>query len=609
MSTSYKTRYKDSDPLITIERIRSILSGLGIMTVERWHHDVEGYYSLHIEIQGTYLFSNGKGSTAAYALASAYAEMLERLQSLLFAQSNRGLSEKAINYGGFCFAPDEKVLNKAELRDNDNKWIAAFSNEKSVSYEKKHILEMWRRGFCEDMDSCLALPYLNITDRQIYYIPVPALVNVYSSNGMCAGNTDSEALVQGISEVIERYVQKRIILDRIVPPTIPEAYIRDNYPYLYDMIRTLESKGDFKIIVKDCSLGKGFPVAAIIFFDRKMHSYFIRFGAHPAFEIALERCLTELLQGKSINNLNWMVQLSFSEKDIYSFSNLAGLYINGTGHYPSELFGDKYSYEFTGIKDMSGYGNENMLSYLIDLMHSNGCNILIRDVSFLGFPTFQVIVPFFSEMIDSDIWYFKSSSDLKRAAEIVMRLENASNDELRQVIDYMRGSDFGPNDSIAGMLHRSIGSAFSWNNVKTDLFISSAYYKMGEFKKAYEAMDSFVKIMKSKYNEPSNEYFNCIRDYYGALARGMDNKAGILRILKEFHPEDIVDRALSSLENPGEIFKNCSRLNCFNCSVCPDVKQCYYPQRERLFMKLKDAYAGNVIDQRRLVGLFKERSR
>ena len=605
MSTSYKTRYKDSDPLITIERIRSILSGLGIMTVERWHHDVEGYYSLHIEIQGTYLFSNGKGSTAAYALASAYAEMLERLQSLLFAQSNRGLSEKAINYGGFCFAPDEKVLNKAELRDNDNKWIAAFSNEKSVSYEKKHILEMWRRGFCEDMDSCLALPYLNITDRQIYYIPVPALVNVYSSNGMCAGNTDSEALVQGISEVIERYVQKRIILDRIVPPTIPEAYIETNYPYLHSMIKTLESKGDYKVIVKDCSLGKSFPVTAIIFLNRKEHSYFVRFGAHPVFEISLERCLTEMLQGRSIyNNIEWTKQLSFSEEDIYSLKNLSSIYSNGYGYYPWELLSDKCSYEFTEIKDMSGCDNDRMLVYLTDLLHANGCNILIRDFSFLGFPAFQVIVPFFSELFDTDIQFFKRISAFQASADIVKRLKSATDDELRQVISHLCETGYNPDNSIVNLLHSSIASDRMLNNLKIDLFISLAYYKMEEFRKAYKAMSDFTNVIKSNFDESNIAYFNCVRDYFGAHASGMDNNAEISDVLIKFYPEQIVERTVSSMKNPSEVFISYPMLDCFNCDVCRYTKQCYYPQREQLFLKLKDIYARNVIDQKKIARLF-----
>jgi uncharacterized domain len=598
LSAGYETRYKDCDPLITIERIRSILAGLGVLTVEKWEQDIEGYYSLYMEIQGTNLFSNGKGTTPAYALASAYAEMVERLQNLHFAKSNRGISDEARNYLGFCFAPDEKLLSREELRNNDKIWIDSFGNNEPAADVEKDILEKWwSSGYYGDWEKCPCLPFCSITDGKIYYVPASVIANVYWTNGMCAGNTKNEALVQGLSEVVERYVMKRIILDKIVPPTIPEDYIRKDYPYLYGLIKTLEGKGDFKVIVKDCSMGKGFPVAAIVFLDMKRHSYFIRFGAHPVFEIALERCLTELLQGKTINKTDWMAQLSFSEEKIYSYDNMSGLYSDGVGYYPWEILSDKFSYEFAGIKDMKGCGNEKMLIYLIDLLHSKGCNILIRDVSFLGFPAFHVIVPFFSELVDSDLRYFKRLSDLNNAAKVAMKLETASGEELRQVIDSIYENGYGPDASLAALLHKSVASSFPWNNVKRDLFIGSAYYKMGDFKKAYEAMGCFVRDMRSQYNESNNSYYNCVKDYYGALARGMRDITEISNILMGFYPENIVDRVLFNLKEPEGVFINCPRLDCFDCGGCSYTRQCYYPQRERLFMKLKDIYAGNVIDQ------------
>lgn len=606
MNMDYSTRYKECDPLETVERIRKILAGLDVLTIENWEHDIEDYYSLNMRINGIEnVASNGKGTTVAYALASAYAELLERLQNLVFVESNIGMSEKAFNHLSFHLVPDEKVLDKRERMYNIEKCFTDLNcNERTWGINNK-TLDRWRTvDENGPWDDYTALPYMNIMDGNIYYLPISLVVNLYGTNGMCAGNTGCEALVQGLSEVVERYVQKKIIMEKIVPPTIPESYIMEKYPYLYKMIKELERKGDFKVIAKDCSLGQGFPVTAIFLLDRKSNSYFIRFGCHPVFEIALERCLTELLQGKSIYNLNWMVRLSFSDKDIYSSKNLTKVFIDGLALHPLELFTDNFSYEFTCIKDMSGCDNNKMLLYLVDILKPYGCNILVRDVSFLGFPSYHIIVPFFSEMVDSDHQYFPSISGLWEIARIMMRLGKSSDNELRQVIDLLVESGYNPQKSIIDLLHRSLSPNFPWSNVKLDLFLSSAYYRLGDYKKAYEAMERFINIMESQNSEASNTYFSCVKDFFGALVRGIRDTSRIRGILTKFYPESIVEKVLTGLSNPNDVFRNYSKLECFNCTECSYTKWCYYPQREKLFMKLKEVYARNVIDQSRVARIF-----
>jgi len=600
MSTGYGTRYKDSDPLKTIGRIRSILSQLGVVTREDWGQYNNGCYSLNLQIDGTVLFSNGKGTSPAYALASAYGELVERLQNLAFVRLNRGMGKEAVGYRDFCFAPDEKLLSIDELLDSGGEWLSVFTGKAVSREDKKDILVKWQSAdFYGNGESFISLPYYNITNEEICHMPEVMLMNMYGSNGMCAGNTAEEALVQGLSEVIERHVMRKIILDRITPPTIPESYISTNSPVLNGIIKRLESKGDFRITVKDCSLGKGFPAVSVIFSDRKSHSYKVKFGAHPVFEIALERCLTELLQGDNINNMNWLQRFSFLEEDIDSIDNMTLMFTNSSGCYPVELFDEKSSYAFTEFRDTGGYDNSRMLSYLIGLLQESGCSILLRDVSFLGFPAFHVVVPFFSEIQDLDLRVIQRVSGMKKAGEIIMRLENANNDELSQVVDYFSNVGcFGSYTSLVEPLHKSLGSAFPWKSIKTELFISMAYYKMGHFKKAYEVMTGFVKSVSSRYSEANNTYFCCMRDYLGALANGMNSETEILNILSRFYAENIVDKTLSSLKNPNEVFMNCSRLECFNCSACQYVKHCMYLPAERLYMKLKDVYARNVINQK-----------
>jgi len=68
-------------------------------------------------------------------------------------------------------------------------------------------------------------------------------------------------------------------------------------------VRALRAAG-FGILVKDASLGGQYPVMNVTLLNPHDQGCFSSFGAHPRFEIALERALTELLQGRALDTLN-----------------------------------------------------------------------------------------------------------------------------------------------------------------------------------------------------------------------------------------------------------------------------------------------------------------
>lgn len=607
MNNSYITKCKDTTPEYTINRIRNILNGIGILTREDWRKDIDGYYSVMLSVIGTAIFSNGKGTSYEYALASAYGELVERLQNMTFMRFNRGMSKKALAYRDFCYAPDEKAVGVEELSESEEKWLGTFTFEASGGQEKKDLLKKWLSA--DDLgrpDDFLAVPYLNVTTGSLCHIPMVMILSRYGTNGMCAGNSAEEALVQGISETIERYVGNRIHRDKIVPPTVPESFLSQHYPYYFRMIGELEKRSGLKIIVKDCSLGEGYPAVGIIAVDARNHSYFIKFGAHPQFEIALERCLTEFLQGKEVKSLSdqWMSRFSYCNEETFSFKNLWKISVYGKGYYPVEIFSEDFSYEFFEPEDMKDYGNREMLHYLVKLLEDKGFEILIRDVSFLDFPSFHVIVPYFSELNDSNLQIIERVSARKKAAGVLMNLKKADGSELQEVVNYFSALDCSPKDSITLPLHLSLGTAFVWNNIKRDLFACSVYYKMRNYKKAYDSMDCFINSESRSIGEAGLTYYSCIRDYVGAIADGIENENRISGMLKKFYRQDTVDKVMTDMRDPDNVFRNCEGLDCFDCSKCGYVGQCSYLPLEKVYMQLKDKYAENVIRQERNRELF-----
>ena len=82
MSDLQQMRYKETSPQKTVKRIKEILKNNNVEVEENWTKKSSvNTYSLRLCIKGTNLGQNGKGMTKDFALASAYAEFLERYQN------------------------------------------------------------------------------------------------------------------------------------------------------------------------------------------------------------------------------------------------------------------------------------------------------------------------------------------------------------------------------------------------------------------------------------------------------------------------------------------------------------------------------------------------
>ena len=71
-------------------------------------------YSVRIKDETTGTGTNGKGTTPAFALASAYAEFIERLSNIhLYPRSF--FTHETLTYGGFYLDPLEEWVSADEL--------------------------------------------------------------------------------------------------------------------------------------------------------------------------------------------------------------------------------------------------------------------------------------------------------------------------------------------------------------------------------------------------------------------------------------------------------------------------------------------------------------
>lgn len=597
--TSSQLKYKDELPLNTINKIRKRLSDLGLLVTETvWKNSVDGFYSVSIKVENTSIATNGKGASSEYALASAYGELMERLQNQATFRLNLDLSPDALEYQGFYYAPDEKKLSINDIINSGEDWINLQMSRLDPSTDKRQLLKLWQAVSYEDVPAdFIALPYFSLNTKRLSYIPVKMISKMYMSNGMCAGNTPEEALVQGLSEVMERYVNKRVIYEKITPPSIPHDYL-EQFPQIVSMISEVKASGNFDVDLKDCSLGQGLPVVGVIFINKSDQTYFVKFGAHPIFEIAAERTLTELLQGQDIGNMLGVREYSYKLDLNDEAANLMGILVNGSGCYPAEFFSRNFTYPFNGFKDVSNLSNRDMLKYIVELLAENQRQVFVRDVSFLGFPSFHIIVPGMSEIEEiNDIKAITDYAEYNKIRKYIRNLEQTDKREATEINDFITRFSYSSEASVADILNLPMRRPLPWYYANIDLFITALYYRIGDFTNAYKAFDKYLRYIQSTQNNNNLvTYYRCVKDYIGTRIDQL-SESETFESLSVFYPPEVIQGVINEFGNQELLLSYLGQFNCWNCDSCHFQIACLYKGIEKVYRILKDNYVANKVDQ------------
>ncbi|MGZ3806957.1 MAG: OsmC domain/YcaO domain-containing protein, partial [Bacteriovorax sp.] len=387
---------KDCSLEETIENMTAKIAALGIkIEIASWRNPVPHVWSVHIrDADSPMCFTNGKGATKDAALCSALGEYLERISNN-YLYNDQFLGEEIAN-GDFVHYPSEKWF-KPGPKDSlpkglmDETLLELYNPDNEL--KASHLIDTnsgnTKRGIC-------AVPYERQSDKETVYIPVNLIGNLFVSNGMSAGNTKYEARVQCLSEIFERAVKNQIILEEMTLPDVPRS-ILEKYPKIMEGINKLEAEG-FPIVVKDASLGGKFPVMSVTLMNPRNGGVFASFGAHPKFEVALERTLTELLQGRSFEGFNVLTPPTFNQNAICEQNNIVDHFIDSTGVISWKFFSEKADYEFVEW-DFSGTTEEEY-NYLMSILNQMEKEVYIADFEELGVKACRILVPGYSEIYD-----------------------------------------------------------------------------------------------------------------------------------------------------------------------------------------------------------------
>ncbi|MCD8548742.1 MAG: YcaO-like family protein [Aeromonadaceae bacterium] len=389
---------KDAALEESISRFQTKLHQLGFDIEEAsWLNPVPHVWSVHIRDKECPLcFTNGKGASKKAALASALGEYFERLSTnYFFADFYLG---QEIAEAAFVHYPDEQwfpipddgELPAGLLDDYTRNYYdpdGELSADMLVDLQSGHA----ERGIC-------ALPFVRQDNGQRVFIPMNIIGNLYVSNGMSAGNTPTEARTQALSEVFERHVKNRIIAEAISLPEIPAGVVA-RYPGIQEAIATLEHEG-YPIYCYDASLGGRYPVICVVLLNPTNGTCFASFGAHPRFEVAFERTVTELLQGRGLKDLDVFAPPCFDNDEVADQHNLETHFIDSSGLISWDLFKTESDFEFA---DWNFAGStEQEFNHLLGIFHELEQPVYIADYQHLGVYACRILVPGMSDIYPAE---------------------------------------------------------------------------------------------------------------------------------------------------------------------------------------------------------------
>ena len=428
-----------------------------------WLNPVPNVFSVHIRDRDCGLmFTNGKGTTKKSCLASALGEYFERLScNYFFADFYLGqdfANDEFVHY------PDERWFKNKD-KDDDSIHKELLDEKLWQYYDPEQELNAsiifdtnsgtGERGIC-------ACPYHRQRDGKTIWFPINIIGNCYVSTGMYAGNIKIESRLQSLSEVFERYIKNKIIAEGICLPEVPDSVLQ-RFPQIVEAIKKLESHG-YQLRIADASLGGRYPVMSVTLINPTNATVFASFGAHPSFEVALERTVTELLQGRDLDQLDGFQSPSFDLDEVADHHNLETHFIDSSGLIAYDFFKSTPDYEFSDWDHDASTTDE--FSYLCDIIHELGFDIYISDYEHLNVYSCRILVPGMSDIypVDDLVWNNNNEGALFR--EEILSLKNLDATQWQSILTRLEEGGYSDYQRVAEFIGVAPDAGTTWASLR-----------------------------------------------------------------------------------------------------------------------------------------------
>jgi len=310
----------------------------------------------------------------------------------------------------------------------------------------------------------------------------------------------AEAQVQCLSEILERAGKREIIEGEIALPDVPPDVLA-KYPGILAGIDELEKQG-FPVLVKDASLGGRFPVMCVTLMNPRTGGVFASFGAHPSMEVALERSLTELLQGRSFEGLNDLPRPTFVSNAVTEPNNFVEHFIDSSGVVSWRFFSAKADYDFVEW-DFSGHGensNVDEAAALFGILEDMGKEVYVAVYDQLGATACRILVPGYSEIYPvEDLIWDNTNKALSFRADI-LNLHHLDDAGLAALLERLEDSELDDYTDIITLIGIEFDENTAWGQLTILELKLLIHLALKQFEAAQDLVQAFL-----QYNENTVE--------------------------------------------------------------------------------------------------------
>jgi ribosomal protein S12 methylthiotransferase accessory factor len=388
---------KAISPRDTVRRVMDKLGGLELELVREIIRIDSGRLGIPVYICSAGKDCNiptpktmGKGATPEQSEASALMEMVERFSHANYPRAN-------------------------------NHRRASFREVERETLPLEQLVQVPGRGASagrEELDAFADLPFAwipaySLTGKRDFLLPYEWFADIQGTNGLSAGNTMEETVLQGLCEVVERHVCAVINVRREPVPTIDLGTVRD--PVAGELLGKF-ARNNIRIMCKDFSLNTGIPTVAGIAFDPATFPnseivFCAGTSTHP--EKALIRTLTEIQQ----------MAVDTFQQDYYAGGILPKFRNWRECNY---LFTEDEPVSIQSLPDVSSTDMLKEIENCAEALQNYGFEPLVVDITHpeLGIPSVFVMMPG-AELFDSSSGDLHIGYYLGRRMEFTGRLEEA----------------------------------------------------------------------------------------------------------------------------------------------------------------------------------------
>jgi ribosomal protein S12 methylthiotransferase accessory factor len=213
-------------------------------------------------------------------------------------------------------------------------------------------------------------------------------------------------------------------------------------------------------------------------------------------EVALERSLTELLQGRSFEGLNDLPPPTFESQAVTEPNNFVEHFIDSSGIVSWRFFSAKADFEFVEW-DFSGDGDNataQEAATLFGILQDMGKEVYMTVLDQLGAIACRILVPGYSEVypIEDLIWDNTNKALMFRADILNLhRLDDAS---LSALLDRLENSELDEYSDIATLIGIEFDENTEWGQLTVLELKLLIHLALQQFEPAHELVGAFLQF-------------------------------------------------------------------------------------------------------------------